>query len=60
MNTKEHKKYREEFKKFARTVLASEDATNSFLVDAGINTRTGKLTKNYSEKPTGVSSDCKK
>jgi len=46
MNAKEHKKY---LKEFAKDVLESEKTAESFLIDTGINTKGGKLTKVYSD-----------
>ena len=50
MNAKEHKKYLKEFKEFAKGILDSEESTKSFLIDTGINTKTGRLTKQYSDE----------
>lgn len=50
MNAKEHKKYLEEFKEFAKDILDSEESAKSFLIDTGINTKTGRLTKQYSHE----------
>lgn len=49
MNSIEHKKYLKEISALADKILSSEADTKKFLVDAGINTPTGRLTKIYSE-----------
>ena len=49
MNAKEHKEYLKEFKAFAKDVLESKETAKSFLIDTGINTKSGRLTKAYSD-----------
>ena len=51
MNTKEHKAYLADFKKFAKEVTATKEAAQAFLVSAGILTKEGKLTPPYSSIP---------
>jgi len=41
--------YLKEFKAFSKKITSTEKSTREFLVRAGINTPTGKLTRNYSE-----------
>lgn len=48
MNTKEHKKYLNEFKAYSKEIISSQENARNFLVRAGINTPDGKLTKAYS------------
>ena len=50
MNIIEHKKYLKDFTALTEKILASEEETSKFLIDAKINTPTGRLTKFYSEK----------
>lgn len=50
MNSEEHKKYLKEFSALAEKILSSEASTTKFLVEAGINTPTGRLTKAYTNK----------
>jgi len=50
MNAKEHKIYLEEFKAYAKRITATKNSTKDFLVRAGINTPSGRLTKAYSSK----------
>jgi hypothetical protein len=47
MNTKEHKQYLREFKAYGREILSSRDKAQQFLVRSGINSKSGKLSKNY-------------
>lgn len=54
MNTKEHKKYLEEFSALTKKILSSEKETSEFLVEAGINTPTGRLTKIYSDSNRSI------
>lgn len=54
MNNKEHKEYIEALKKYATTMLKSEEKTKEFLRDAGIHTPTGRLTKHYSSKESSI------
>ena len=54
MTAKEHKEYVSSLKKYSDTLLKSEDNVKDFLVDAGIHTQTGRLTKVYSSsEPIG-------
>jgi hypothetical protein len=48
MNTTEHKKYLNEFKAYSREILSTRESAQQFLVRSGINSESGKLTKNYS------------
>ena len=36
-----------EFKKYSKEILQSKESAKAFLIRAGINTLTGKLTKRY-------------
>ena len=47
MNSKEQLKYVRQFKQFARDILASKTKARQFLIDAGIHTKSGRLTKRY-------------
>ncbi len=47
MNTKEHKKYQEDFSKFVKTLLESKEKTEKFLVRSGIHDKEGTLNKPY-------------
>lgn len=51
MTTKEHKVYLEEFKLYAKKVLSTRESALQFLISAGINTPTGRLTKAYKSIP---------
>lgn len=46
-NKEEHKKYLKDMSDIADKILLSEEDTKKFLVDAKINTPSGKLTKIY-------------
>lgn len=48
MTSKEHKEYLSALKQYSTELLKSEDGVKGFLVDAGIHTQTGRLTKVYS------------
>ncbi|OXA83951.1 hypothetical protein [Flavobacterium hercynium] len=48
MTSKEHKEYVAALKQYSTELLKSESDVKSFLVDAGIHTQTGRLTKAYS------------
>lgn len=48
MNPDEIEKYRKELSLAVKKILSSKEKTMKFLVDAGINTPSGKLTKRYS------------
>ena len=50
MNTRESRKYLKEFKAYSREVTATKEDAKSFLIRAGINTKTGKLSKRYSNQ----------
>jgi beta-N-acetylglucosaminidase len=41
------KHYLQEFKKFSKKINSSKKRANKFLIDAGIITKNGKLTKKY-------------
>lgn len=47
MTKKEHNVYLKAFNAYSREVLSSKEKTMKFLIDAGINTPTGRLTKTY-------------
>jgi len=47
MNDKEKKEYLKELRKFSKQLLASKERSRQFLIDAGIHTKTGRLTKPY-------------
>lgn len=54
MTSKEHKEYVAALKQYSTELLKSEDDVKKFLVDAGIHTKTGRLTKVYSSsEPIG-------
>lgn len=54
MTSKEHKEYIAALKQYSTELLKSEDGVKKFLVDAGIHTKTGRLTKAYSSsEPIG-------
>lgn len=54
MTSKEHKEYVAALKLYSDKLLKSEDKMKGFLVDAGIHTQTGRLTKVYtSSEPIG-------
>jgi hypothetical protein len=47
MNQKEHKAYLKEFKVYSKEIVATKDDAQRFLIRAGINTKTGRLSKRY-------------
>ena len=47
MNEKELKLYIRDFKKYSKYILSSKKRSQKFLINAGIHTKTGKLTKRY-------------
>ncbi len=47
MDIKEHKAYQKEFRAYSKEVTATKHSAKKFLVRAGINTPTGRLTKAY-------------
>jgi hypothetical protein len=47
MNDKEKKEYLKELKRFSKELLSSREKSRQFLIDAGIHTKTGRLTKPY-------------
>ncbi len=49
MNSREHNKYLKEFKAYTRDVISSKESAQEFLIRSGINTKTGKLSKRYTE-----------
>lgn len=50
MNKKEHQEYLKAFKAHAKDIASSREKAKSFLVRAGIHTKNGKLSKNYTDK----------
>ena len=52
MNEFEHSKLLKEFKAYSAKVTATKESSKEFLIRAGINTPTGRLTKAYSPQPT--------
>ncbi len=54
MNKKEHTEQLADFKKITNEILSSEKETRAFLVKAGIHTKTGRLTKHYSESKSPI------
>lgn len=54
MNSKEHKEYIKALRAYSQKILESEENTKRFLVEAGIHTKTGRLTKAYSYTETIV------
>ncbi|WP_291287742.1 hypothetical protein [Flavobacterium sp.] len=48
MTSKEHKEYIAALKQYSAELLKSENDSKRFLVDAGIHTPTGRLTRVYS------------
>ena len=50
MNTKEHKKYLNEFKAYSKEITSSQENARNFLIRTGINKPGGKLSKAYSSK----------
>ena len=52
MNTTEHKKYLEDITALSKKILSSKKSTTDFLIEAKINTPTGRITKFYSENRT--------
>jgi len=50
MDKKEQKEYIKELRKFGKELIGSKEKAEKFLQDAGIHTKTGKLTKPY-KKP---------
>jgi len=49
MDKKEQKEYIRELRKFGKELIESKEKAEKFLQDAGIHTKTGKLTKHYRE-----------
>lgn len=62
MTSKEHKEYVAALKQYSNQLLQSENGVKSFLVEAGIHTQTGRLTKIYSssESSVGYKQKCSK
>jgi hypothetical protein len=54
MTSKEHKEYVAALKQYSNELLKSADGVKSFLVDAGIHTQTGRLTKFYSSSQSAI------
>ena len=52
MNEVEHSKLLKEFIAYSEKVTATKESSKEFLIRAGINTPTGRLTKAYSPQPT--------
>ena len=52
MNTNEHEQYLIEFKTYLREVVSTRKKAQDFLIRSGINTKSGKLSKQYSPSPT--------
>lgn len=52
MNTNEHEQYLSEFKSYLREVVSTRKKAQDFLIRSGINTKSGKLSKQYSPSPT--------
>jgi hypothetical protein len=50
MNAKEHEQYLNEFKIYSKEIVSCKENAKKFLIRAGINTKSGKLTKAYSHK----------
>lgn len=59
MTSKEHKEYVLALKQYSDSLLKSENKVKGFLVDAGIHTQTGRLTRVYSssEQPIGYKAE---
>ena len=53
MNDKEKKEYLKELKKFSKELISSKEKSRKFLIDAGIHTKTGRLTKPYRNTVSG-------
>ncbi|MDC7217841.1 MAG: hypothetical protein PQJ28_02330 [Spirochaetales bacterium] len=49
MDAKEHKAYLEEIKEYKERILQSDDNVKAFLQATGIYTKTGRLTRIYSD-----------
>ena len=49
MDSKEQKEYIKDLRKFGKELLSSRKKAEKFLQDAGIHTKTGRLTKEYRE-----------
>jgi len=47
MTEKEIKKYIKEFEKYSKKICSSKKSARKFLIDCGIYTKEGKLTKEY-------------
>ncbi len=52
MNTNEHEQYLSEFKSYLLDVVSTHKKAQDFLIRSGINTKSGKLSKQYSPSPT--------
>ncbi len=50
MNITEQREYLKEFKKYAKEINSSKESAQNFLIRAGINTKTGRLTKHYKQQ----------
>lgn len=49
MGIKEHKKYTEELKKYLQKEMASKESAKQFFIRLGTHTKSGKLTRKYSQ-----------
>lgn len=47
MSKKEYEEYLKDFRKHTKSVTSSKENAKEFLIRAGINTKTGRLTKFY-------------
>ncbi len=47
MNSKEHKEYLEEFKKYSKKITSSKKEAKKFLVRSGIHDNKGELSEAY-------------
>ncbi len=54
MNTKDSKKYLEEFKAYTREINSSKESASEFYKKAGINTPTGRLKQVYYHTPSKI------
>jgi len=49
MSNKEHKKYADELKKYLKREMASKESARQFFMRLGTHTKSGKLTRKYSQ-----------
>lgn len=54
MSIIDSKKYLEEFKEYSKSINSSKESASEFYKKAGINTPTGRLTKDYYHTPTKI------